>query len=331
MNFRDALIRINADFWSAREEEFGGHEVARFIRKDVPAILERKLSLTKTEMIAEASPGKGNWSSSPWIRLTDPSVSDSAERGYYPVYLYGLDKQSLVLTLLQGTYSVRKEFGRGRRKILRSRATILAGKVPEHVHRFTSGEIDLGIDEQVPDRGDWQVASAFSKRYDLRDLPSEDVLLDDLKAMLDLYRKAIFRGGWEDLGESTSADASDGGDQSDLDGRRQYRRHRTLERNRKLAQKAKEIHGSTCKACGITMEHIYGEAGRGYIEAHHLVPLAKVATEGGIRRDPATDFTVLCPNCHRIIHKLGAPPLAEFKGKVLCKAVESCMGTGAHS
>ncbi len=331
MSFRAALLRINAEFWDARTEKFGGHDLAKFIRTDVPEILSAELSLAGTEMIAEASPGMGRWSTSPWIRVTDRSISDSAERGYYPVYLYALDRQTLVLTLLQGTTSVKKEFGARRHEVLKSRATILAAKVPEHVDRFSSGEINLEIDEEVPDRGDWQVASAFGKAYDLWNLPSEAVLLDDLRSMLDYYRKAIYRGGWEDLGETTDPGAPDQDDQSDIDGRRQYRRHRTLERNQKLSKKAKGIHGTTCKACGIAMEHIYGEAGRDYIEAHHLVPLAKVATEGGIRRDPNLDFTVLCPNCHRMIHKLGAPPLIQFQAMVLCKAAESCMTKGSHA
>jgi len=331
VSFRAALLRINAEFWDARSDDFKGHKVAKFIRNEVPEILSHALSLADSEMVAEASAGKGRWVTSPWVRITDPSISDSAEKGYYPVYLYALDQKTLVLTLLQGTNSVRKEFGARRHEVLKSRATILAAKVPEHAGRFTSGEIDLENDEHEPDRDDWQVASAFSKTYDLSDLPSEAALLEDLRVMLDLYRKAIFRGGWEDLGEMSESDSTGQEDQSEIDGRRQLKRHKTLERNRNLAKKAKTFHGTTCKACGVTLEHVYGEAGRDYIEAHHLVPLAKVAAEGGVHRDPKTDFTVLCPNCHRMIHKLGAPPLIEFQRMVLCKAAESCMTKGSHA
>ncbi|HUY24513.1 MAG TPA: hypothetical protein VMV09_04310 [Candidatus Saccharimonadales bacterium] len=48
----------------------------------------------------------------------------------------------------------------------------------------------------------------------------------------------------------------------------------------------------------------YEVLGEGYIEAHHLVPLAEVAGRPEPRiLDPATDFTVVCANCHRMLHR----------------------------
>ena len=60
------------------------------------------------------------------------------------------------------------------------------------------------------------------------------------------------------------------------------------------------FHGVDCMGCRFSFQEAYGAAGAGYIEVHHVVPLA----EHGVREtDPATDLIVLCANCHRIVHR----------------------------
>ncbi len=60
--------------------------------------------------------------------------------------------------------------------------------------------------------------------------------------------------------------------------------------------------GITCQVCNRTMEEMYGQIGRGYIELHHLKPFCNLEV-GGKRKLNSGDFAVLCPNCHRMIHK----------------------------
>ena len=80
------------------------------------------------------------------------------------------------------------------------------------------------------------------------------------------------------------------------------REHKRIERNRKLAEKAKRIHGYACQACGFNFEKQYGEIGCEFIEAHHLKPLQTLKGQV-VTLDPKNDFAVLCANCHRMIHK----------------------------
>ena len=54
-------------------------------------------------------------------------------------------------------------------------------------------------------------------------------------------------------------------------------------------------------ACGFNFEEYYGEIGKGFIEVHHVVPLAKA---GKTETNPETDVVVLCANCHRMVHRL---------------------------
>ncbi len=72
-----------------------------------------------------------------------------------------------------------------------------------------------------------------------------------------------------------------------------------------LTAAAKQHYGFQCQACGFDFAAKYGELGNGYIEAHHLDPLSErpelewtdeLQTSVG-------DVTVLCANCHRMIHR----------------------------
>lgn len=52
--------------------------------------------------------------------------------------------------------------------------------------------------------------------------------------------------------------------------------------------------------CGFNFEKIYGELGKGFIHVHHNKPVSET---GATHIDPATDMSVLCPNCHSMVHR----------------------------
>lgn len=65
----------------------------------------------------------------------------------------------------------------------------------------------------------------------------------------------------------------------------------------------KEKLGYTCQSCGLKMSEKYGNIGSNYIELHHKIPYSQLK-ENDSRELQITDFCVLCPNCHRMIHRL---------------------------
>jgi len=73
------------------------------------------------------------------------------------------------------------------------------------------------------------------------------------------------------------------------------------ERKLKLRVKAISIHGFICKVCGFDFNRNYGELGKHYIEVHHLKPISGFDNETLV--DPKSEMTVLCSNCHRMIHR----------------------------
>ncbi len=82
--------------------------------------------------------------------------------------------------------------------------------------------------------------------------------------------------------------------------------HSRIERDAKIPIAVKKLQGYSCLACGFNFEKVYGELGSSYIEAHHVVPVAK--SQGSKKKvNLIDDFVVLCANCHRMIHRLGGP------------------------
>ena len=67
--------------------------------------------------------------------------------------------------------------------------------------------------------------------------------------------------------------------------------------------KVKSILGAKCMACGKDMSEIYGDIGKNYIELHHKIPYSDMK-ENDTRTLSLDDFCVLCPDCHRMIHRL---------------------------
>tara|TARA_B100000963_G_C22565022_1_gene643236 strand:+ start:476 stop:1297 length:822 start_codon:yes stop_codon:yes gene_type:complete len=84
-----------------------------------------------------------------------------------------------------------------------------------------------------------------------------------------------------------------------------YRRHKTRERNPEIIKRKKEEflkqHGYLfCEVCNFNFNKTYGKRGKGFIECHHNIPLHE---QDGERITLSSDLTLLCSNCHRMIHR----------------------------
>jgi len=91
-----------------------------------------------------------------------------------------------------------------------------------------------------------------------------------------------------------------------FEGSKQLRSHYRRERSSKLISLKKEqyhrINGFlACEVCGFSFEKTYPESlGKGFIEAHHKVPLSEI---DGVVRTTLDDLLLVCSNCHRMIHR----------------------------
>lgn len=272
----------------------------------------------------KASVGAGNWAEVPWLGVFSPESTESATHGIYVVYLFSADMSSLYLCQGQGVTRVKEEFGRQQIEELQRRAELIRSRIQEYKDHFQSGAIDLGGKTNLAK--EYDSAVAYFKKYDLSRLPSDDLLRDDLIKIVDLYKLLIARGGAENLESFGLAETANEDEVSNtIVEQRRYIRHKKIERNAKAAKAAKAELGFNCQGCGLNFKNIYGEAGDGYIEAHHLIPLHTLDEGASVRMNVKEDFAVLCSNCHKIVHRaqpmLSIPDLRALPGvRMLRKA-----------
>ncbi|TAJ81105.1 MAG: hypothetical protein EPO42_02995 [Gallionellaceae bacterium] len=72
------------------------------------------------------------------------------------------------------------------------------------------------------------------------------------------------------------------------------------ERDSAAREKCLEHYGSTCCICNFDFGKHYGDDMRGFIQVHHIRPLADIGKEYQV--DPIADLIPVCPNCHAVIH-----------------------------
>ena len=89
------------------------------------------------------------------------------------------------------------------------------------------------------------------------------------------------------------------------EGREVLVQHKKRERNSAVVQAAKAMflrkHGKfVCQACGFDFQDFYGDVGRGFIEAHHTMPVSELRAGS---KTKAADIALVCSNCHRMLHR----------------------------
>lgn len=298
MPLSSELTAVLADVATARSEAFAGHPVADRIRGPVA---ESVRSIVDDDSYkTEGSPGKGNWAETLWVSVFDRIITETAMEGFYVVYLFRQDGAGVYLSLNQGTTAIYRHAG-GRRyiEVLESTAQRDAGLLPKaELAGLHLGPIDL-LGSGTLTRG-YEAGNIVAKFYPAGAVP------DDAQLELDLTRFLVLYKTLADARFDLEAETHETEDRKkeELEAKR-YRWHRRAERSATLARRAKEIHGTTCQVCETDLVAVYGSVAAGYIEAHHLTPFASL--EGRpTALDPESDFAVVCPNCHRMLH-MGPP------------------------
>lgn len=299
MSFRDDLVFWGRETPGATGELYENNPIAHWIRSTLPASILGAAGTEGVGLSVKGSAGSGRWATVTWAALFEPTVTGSATRGYYVVYLLSPDGQFVHLSLNQGTTAITEEFGAKSRAVLRERAAFIRRRVADFGDLLADETIDLGGAPGLP--SGYEAGHAIGRTYRTAALPDDSQLGADLHAAIKAYRALIFRGGL-DLDADEKLDDIPGG--ATIDERRRYRMHRKIERNPKAATLAKKHHGLICQVCGFDFKATYGAVGDGYIEAHHLRPLSSLLEGAVVKYDVANDFAVLCANCHRMIHRL---------------------------
>lgn len=180
------------------------------IVKDIGVIQIRELLSGDKDfkkLRVNGSGGVGANATVPWIRISDPAKSVSAQSGWYLVYLFAADGSSAVLTLNQGVT------GLNATKIAKSVASskeILAQH--EYSPIGTSSEPQDNFDLKAPNNK-WaklyQAGNIQSFTYHRDQIPNDELLLQDIRYLL--ARLEVLPDLSDTAGKSNSVESNDEG------------------------------------------------------------------------------------------------------------------------
>jgi len=293
---------ILANYSNASKEPFKKHPLANTIREVLPDVISDLIADSKRYQVT-GSAGQGTWATIPWVAIFDVLVTTTAQSGYYPVFLFREDMAGVFLSLNQGVTDISRKYRRDDKDILRLKAEDYRAQLKGISHTFNVFRIQLGDFKKSRASKlakQYEAGNIIAKYYSAGSLPTNEQLRADILEILRIYRILYFNHGLP----STQMDITDDEERyKGTEDLKKYRQHKRLERNRSLAEKAKKSLGYRCKVCDINFEEQYGEVGKNFIEAHHLTPISKLEGDK-IQLDVRKDFTVLCANCHRMIHRL---------------------------
>ncbi|GAB1381152.1 MrcB family domain-containing protein [Pararhodobacter aggregans] len=297
------LRKIATEYSVESTKEFKNSRFGDFVRHDVAIEARKMVSFWPFDLSVKASVGAGNWAGVPWLAFLDPIITTSATSGFYVVFLINAKDETIILSLNQGATAIHQEFGVTRGKdVLKRRARDMADRVPEFAAQFSEDAISLGALGDLP--SGYEAGHSFGRVYTTKNL-NDARIAEDLELMLLAYEALVNRGGTTPSEvmqeESGSLDAEE---------TRKYVLSRRIERSPKVRKGVLSHKPPICECCGLNPKTDYGFIGPNHetpLDVHHVTPLFGLA-EGETRRYKIPeDFIVLCPTCHRMIHKGNDP------------------------
>jgi 5-methylcytosine-specific restriction enzyme A len=266
MSLNAALTLFLEEYPSAKQQALTDNPVAEFIRQDVPDVIKEVIDENRRYLV-RGSVGQGKWARVPWAAIFDRFVTDTAQDGYYVVYLVKEDFTGIYLSLNQGVTTIKKQYGADAKKALRVRASDYLARLGTVADDLVRGPIDLEAQSKSGLGAHYEQGAVCSRFYERGSIPDDGSLASDLRQFIDYYFRLVSRES--SLFDKNQQEEDEHGYQwEDL---RLFRMHKRIERNRTLITKVKKVLGSTCQACTVNLEEVYGSIATGYIEAHHLV------------------------------------------------------------
>lgn len=288
---------------ASRDPNFKGSPLRALVCREIPRAIKSAVS-PAADLHVTGGIGEGRWTDTPWVALLDAADATTVEDGVYVVYLLSLGADRLYLAIAQGVTGLYESLGKKAADIeLRRRADLMRPLLVGHADRFRPIAMSL---KSRSWRGPlYEAGTVVGVEYSVDAMPPEAELIADLKEVIRLYRDLSPVADWRRDSEMLKEARRERGVRTYIEAKR-YRNHRSIER-RTPSKAVKEALGTCCQGCKVELTDRYGRAGKGVIEAHHLRPLSTLADGESVEYDVTTDFAVLCPNCHRVIHRMKNP------------------------
>ena len=187
---KEVIEKLLNGYIAAKAGTFAGHPFGTFMRDEFPKAVYATGIVNEEHYLVTGSVGQGNWAMVPWVCIFDRSITTSATKGVYIVYLLSKDGKSLYLTFNQGCTEIRNTHTKKETiSIMRAKAAEIVNNI-KNLGFLTDERINLG--EGVTELGLlYQKGTIFYKEYKQGAVPSEQELQSDLQKMMEIYRSYV--------------------------------------------------------------------------------------------------------------------------------------------
>ena len=170
---REQIQRFMKDCPVAKSQSFGDNPFGIFVRTDIPAAFYETGLIDRNKYLVQGSVGVGNWAMIPWICIFDRSITTSATKGIYIVYLLSKDSKRLYLTFNQGCTEISNSHGKRETiRIMRENADEIVSYTD--AHGFSVGD-DIDLGERLTSLGQYyERGTIYYKKYDVDAIPDEE-------------------------------------------------------------------------------------------------------------------------------------------------------------
>lgn len=302
--------------------------VAQVLINEIPDIIRANIT---SNLIVEGSAGKGQMAEIPHVCLFDTDITDSAERGYYIVYLFSADGSRLYISLIQGWTDFSKKFPKAEEAYAAvSRTTMIARQVLTSSPNFSFAKPEL-FRKRSLGKG-YELGNICSKVYLSNQIPSDEELMDDLRELISIYQKlkwdvgtslvdyAITVDEWMFQESIQSVSPSEVNIVTPISKPEKVQVFGITRWKRNPQYSAYAIRRASY-LCEYDENHttfIARRHGHNFVEAHHLVPM-EFQDRFEQPLDVPENILSLCPNCHRAIHHSREDTKKEMISKFLVK------------
>lgn len=198
---REPLLRLvgGYDDYLGGRRTAANHPMHKLLHEEIPSAL---LTLTPDPDHFEfkGSDGGGNVTEVPWVAVFHREITESAQTGYYVVWLLPKDRKSIILELGLGATQFSDLYGENTKALdAAARAGVKALSVAKPlVPNLFSSDLQARIAEgEIPPLGNSYEHKAYGKAaiisvsYPVDNLPEEGRLKSDYVAFVKLYQRLV--------------------------------------------------------------------------------------------------------------------------------------------
>ncbi len=181
VSLRSGILKIMNEYLEEKNKEFANNHLGDFVRNVIVSEFKKLTFINENYKVVGSTGKSGNWAYIPWIAIMNTNVTTSTQRGYYLVYLFNEDMERVYLTFAQGVTETSKEEMEQTNLEIRS-------IVPKKSKFKWKPKIQLGTSIKARQ---YSNSVAAYVEYLKDNIPSDEVLINDLQEMVKLYEEYV--------------------------------------------------------------------------------------------------------------------------------------------